>query len=58
MAEKRPVITTCAITGAIHTPSMSAHLPAKPEAIVASAVGAAEAGARRLLGIMPVRAAA
>ncbi|MEM8664055.1 MAG: 3-keto-5-aminohexanoate cleavage protein [Pseudomonadota bacterium] len=45
MAERRPVIITCAITGAIHTPSMSPHLPATPDAIIASAVGAAEAGA-------------
>ena len=27
MADQRPVIITCAITGAIHTPSMSPHLP-------------------------------
>lgn len=45
MAEKRPVIITCAVTGAIHTPSMSPHLPATSKAIVASAVEAAEAGA-------------
>lgn len=45
MAKRRPVIITCAITGAIHTPSMSLHLPATSAAIVASAVEAAEAGA-------------
>lgn len=45
MAKRRPVIITCAITGAIHTPSMSPHLPANSEAIIASAVEAAEAGA-------------
>ncbi|MEM9250479.1 MAG: 3-keto-5-aminohexanoate cleavage protein [Pseudomonadota bacterium] len=45
MAEARPVIITCAITGAIHTPSMSPHLPVTAEEIVASALGAAEAGA-------------
>lgn len=45
MANRRPVIITCAITGAIHTPSMSPHLPATSEAIVASAIEAAEAGA-------------
>jgi uncharacterized protein (DUF849 family) len=39
------VIITCAITGAIHTPSMSAHLPITPEAIADAAVAAAEAGA-------------
>ncbi len=27
MSKKRPVIITCAVTGAIHTPSMSPHLP-------------------------------
>lgn len=45
MSKRRPVIITCAITGAIHTPSMSPHLPATSEAIIASAVAAAEAGA-------------
>lgn len=42
---KRKVIITCAVTGAIHTPSMSPHLPVTPEEIAAAAVGAAEAGA-------------
>ena len=41
----RKVIITCAITGAIHTPSMSPHLPVTPEEIADSAVAAAEAGA-------------
>ena len=45
MAKRRPVIVTCAITGAIHTPSMSPHLPVTSAGIVASAVAAAEAGA-------------
>ena len=45
MAKRRPVIITCAITGAIHTPSMSPHLPATSDAIVASAVAAGRAGA-------------
>ena len=45
MASKRRVIITCAVTGAIHTPSMSPHLPVTPEEIAAAAVGAAEAGA-------------
>jgi len=40
-----PVIITCAITGSIHTPSMSPYLPLTPEEIAASAIGAAEAGA-------------
>ncbi len=39
------VIITCAITGAIHTPSMSPHLPVTPDQIVEAAIGAAEAGA-------------
>ncbi|MBN9510087.1 MAG: 3-keto-5-aminohexanoate cleavage protein, partial [Alphaproteobacteria bacterium] len=45
MAQSRKVIITCAVTGAIHTPSMSPHLPVTPEEIAAAAVGAAEAGA-------------
>lgn len=45
MATKRKVIVTCAVTGAIHTPSMSPHLPITPDEIVAEAVAAAEAGA-------------
>jgi len=43
MASK--VIITCAVTGAIHTPSMSPYLPVTPEEIADAAVGAAEAGA-------------
>ena len=39
------VIVTCAITGSIHTPSMSPYLPVTPDEIAASAIGAAEAGA-------------
>ena len=41
----RKVIITCAITGAIHTPTMSPHLPISPEEIADSAIGAAAAGA-------------
>jgi uncharacterized protein (DUF849 family) len=41
----RKVIITCAVTGAIHTPSMSPSLPVTPEEIAEAAVGAAEAGA-------------
>lgn len=40
-----PVIISCAITGSIHTPSMSPHLPVTAEEIAESALGAAEAGA-------------
>lgn len=39
------VIITCAVTGAIHTPSMSPYLPVTPEEITEASVGAAEAGA-------------
>ncbi len=41
----RKVIITCAVTGAIHTPSMSPHLPVTPDEIAEAAIGAAEAGA-------------
>ena len=41
----RKVIITCAITGSIHTPSMSPHLPVTAQEIADAAVGAAEAGA-------------
>src|ERR1700760_1242369 len=41
----RKVIITCAVTGAIHTPSMSPWLPVTPEEIADAAVEAAEAGA-------------
>ncbi|WP_395336365.1 3-keto-5-aminohexanoate cleavage protein [Novosphingobium sp. BL-8H] len=39
------VIITCAITGGIHTPSMSPYLPVTAQEIADSAVEAAEAGA-------------
>ncbi len=45
MAETRKVIITCAVTGAIHTPTMSPYLPITPDQIATSAVEAAEAGA-------------
>src|SRR5688500_7837832 len=41
----RKVVITCAITGSIHTPSMSPHLPVTPAEIADAAVAAAEAGA-------------
>lgn len=44
-ANASKVIITCAITGSIHTPSMSPHLPITPEQIARSAIEAAEAGA-------------
>jgi uncharacterized protein (DUF849 family) len=44
MAERK-VIITCAVTGAIHTPTMSPHLPITPAEIADGAIGAAKAGA-------------
>ena len=41
----KSVIITCAITGGIHTPTMSPHLPVTPDQIVSSAIEASEAGA-------------
>ena len=41
----RKVIITCAVTGAIHTPTMSPYLPITPDEIVTDALAAAEAGA-------------
>ncbi len=45
MAKARKVIITCAVTGSIHTPSMSPHLPVTPDEIATAAIAAAEAGA-------------
>jgi len=39
------VIISCAVTGSIHVPSVSPHIPIAPEQIATSAIGAAEAGA-------------
>ena len=39
------VLITCAITGSIHTPSMSRYLPVTPDEIAQAAIGAAQAGA-------------
>jgi len=44
-AVQKKVIITCAVTGAIHTPSMSPYLPITAQEIADAAVGAAEAGA-------------
>lgn len=44
MASKK-IIITCAVTGSIHTPSMSPYLPVTADEIADAAVGAAEAGA-------------
>ena len=41
----RSVIVTCAVTGSIHTPSQSPHLPLTPAQIIEESVAAAQAGA-------------
>jgi uncharacterized protein (DUF849 family) len=45
MAVGQKVIITCAVTGSIHTPTMSPHLPISPAEIADAAIGAAQAGA-------------
>jgi uncharacterized protein (DUF849 family) len=45
VANTNKVIITCAVTGSIHTPSMSPGLPVTAEEIAEAAIGAAEAGA-------------
>jgi 3,5-dioxohexanoate:acetyl-CoA acetone transferase len=51
MAEKktktgrRKVIISCAITGSVHTPTMTPYLPLTPDEIAAESIAAAEAGA-------------
>lgn len=44
-ASGKKVIISCALTGSIHTPTMSDALPVTPDEIVEQGVGAAEAGA-------------
>ena len=41
----KSVIITCAVTGGIHTPTMSPHLPITPAEIADAAIGASQAGA-------------
>ncbi|HEY9521030.1 MAG TPA: 3-keto-5-aminohexanoate cleavage protein [Methyloceanibacter sp.] len=45
MRKSQKTIITCAITGSIHTPTMSPYLPITPDEIAREAVEAAEAGA-------------
>ena len=45
MSANNKVIISCAVTGAIHTPSMSPHLPITPEEIITDSLAATEAGA-------------
>jgi uncharacterized protein (DUF849 family) len=44
-APQGKVIITCAVTGSIHTPTMSPYLPVTPDEIAQAAIGAVEAGA-------------
>jgi uncharacterized protein (DUF849 family) len=53
-AHRDKVIITCAVTGAIHTPTMTPYLPITPEAIAEGAIGAWKAGA----AIIPLHARA
>ena len=43
--KSKKVILTCAITGSIHTPTMSPYLPITPEDIARESIAAAKAGA-------------
>ena len=45
MDSANKIIITCAITGSIHTPSMSPYLPVSPEEIAEAGIAAVEAGA-------------
>jgi uncharacterized protein (DUF849 family) len=45
MAEPRKVIITCAVTGSVHTPTMTPYLPITPDDIARESIAAAEAGA-------------
>src|ERR1700730_9959316 len=44
-AVQSKIIISCAVTGSVHTPSMSPHLPLTPEEIAEQSIAAAEAGA-------------
>jgi uncharacterized protein (DUF849 family) len=45
MATSNKVVITCAVTGSIHTPTMSPHIPITAQEIADAAIGAVEAGA-------------
>jgi uncharacterized protein (DUF849 family) len=45
MARSGKVVITCAVTGSIHTPTMSPYLPVTPDEVAGQAIEAAEAGA-------------
>src|SRR5690606_39537788 len=44
-AENSKIIITCAVTGGVHTPTMSPALPVTPDEIAEQSIAAAEAGA-------------
>jgi 3,5-dioxohexanoate:acetyl-CoA acetone transferase len=44
-AKREKVIITCAVTGSVHTPSMSPYLPITPDEVARDSIAAAEAGA-------------
>src|ERR1700675_3433176 len=45
MVKSPKIIITCAVTRAIHTPSMSTYLPVTPDQVAEASIGAAKAGA-------------
>jgi uncharacterized protein (DUF849 family) len=45
MKPRERVIITCAVTGSVHTPTMSNYLPITPDEVAREAIAAAEAGA-------------
>jgi uncharacterized protein (DUF849 family) len=45
MARSGKVVITCAVTGSIHTPTMSPYLPLTPDEVAGQSIEAAEAGA-------------
>src|SRR5437660_12896466 len=49
MALLGKVVITCAVTGSIHTPTMSPHLPLTPDEMAHDAIAAADAGSAILL---------
>ena len=55
MAKDGKVIITCAVTGAIHTPTMSEYLPLTPNEVAEDAIAAAEAGVRALQAQLAAR---
>lgn len=53
-ASQDKVIVTCAVTGGIHTPTMSPHLPITADQIAREAIAAAQAGASMNFGLYPM----